>query len=90
MKEIYKSECKSAGDILYELTDSNGNDRAAQAFINGEEGWEFCFNITKGILGYGDDGYDWENAGDEWGEVDEIQRRSYNYFTFTVIQTVEE
>jgi len=89
MMEVYTSASATVDEIFRDLTDSDGDDRAAKAFCNGEENWDWCYNITKGILGYGDDGYDWENAGDEWGEVDEIESKG-DTFTFTVIQTVEE
>ena len=88
MKEVYTSASATVDEIFMDLTDSDGDDRAAKAFIAGETGWEFCYNFDRNILGYGSDRYDWENAGDEWGEVDEIESKG-DTFTFTVIQTVE-
>ena len=33
-----------------------------------------AYNFTRNIFGYGDDMRDWENAGDLWGQIDDIDQ----------------
>jgi len=57
---------------VYVDKDMFPNERAYKAFVNSEDGWDWQYNITKNKFGYGDDGRDWWNAGDEWIDASEM------------------
>jgi len=49
------------------------NEESYQAFINSEDDWNWHYNITRNIFGYGDDVRDWHNRGDEYLAASEIR-----------------
>ena len=48
------------------------SERAYGAFMNGEQGWGWQYNVDRHIWGYGSDGVDWQNSGERWVDTPEI------------------
>jgi len=78
---------------MEQLIEDLGEDTADE-FLQGEdnkwEKWDWCYNISKNILGYGDDGYDWSNNGDEWGTVESYEIKPDGYIELRVKIETEE
>ena len=52
--------------------ESFSSEREYEAFLQGERGWDWKFNIDRNLWGYGDDGRDWENRREKWIDTPQI------------------
>jgi hypothetical protein len=48
------------------------SEEAYKAFLNGEDGWDWHYNVSRNIWGYGDDGRDWTSIDEEFIDQSEI------------------
>ena len=43
-----------------------------RAFMDGKRGWDWHYNLTRKVWGYGSDAMDWHNFGEEWIDSSQI------------------
>jgi hypothetical protein len=48
------------------------SEKVYQAFLGGEQGWDWQYNIDRDIWGYGSDAEDWYDKGEKFLDTNQI------------------
>ena len=66
------------------------NEEVWNAFVRGDQGWDWHYNCSENRWGYGSDGMDWENSNQKWIDCSEMADIIYNDESETAIIILEE